>query len=138
MIYHANPNGVARYRILGFTPADGPSAASMPTRLAADATTILALEIESSKPGGDLGSLEWSTDDQAAPSISLIHKNDADPSDDARFAALVCTYAQWLAGEQSEIITPAMVSALTRETASPTLPADRAKFLELIESSLRL
>ena len=138
MIYHANPNGVARYRMLGFTPADGPLAASMPTRLAADASTTLALEIESSKPGGDLGSLEWSTDDQAAPSISLIHKNDADPSDAARFAALVCSYAQWLAGEQSEIITPAMVSALARETASPTLPADRAEFLELIESSLRL
>lgn len=138
MVYHANPNGVARYRMLGFTPAAGPSAAAMPTRLAADATTTLALEIESSKPGGDLGSLEWSTDDQAAPSISLIHKNDADPSDDARFAALVCTYAQWLAGEQSEIITPAMVSALARETASPTLPAERAEFLELIESSLHL
>ena len=138
MVYHANPDGVARYRILGFTPADGPLAASLPTKLAVDATTTLALEIESSKPGGDLGSLAWTTDDQPAPSISLIHKRDAEPSDDARFAALVCTYAQWLAGEQSEIITPAMVSALARETASATLPADRAEFLRLIENSLHL
>ena len=138
MVYHANLDGVARYRILGFTPADGPLVASLPTKLAVDATTTLALEIESSKPGGDLGSLVWSTDDQPAPSISLIHKQDTEPSDDARFAALVCTYAQWLAGEQSEIITPAMVSALARETASPTLPAERAEFLELIESSLHL
>ena len=138
MIYHANPNGVARYRMLGFTPTDGPLAASMPTRLAVNATTTLALEIESSKPGGDLGSLEWSTDKQAAPSISLIHKRDAEPSEDARFAALVCTHAQWLAGEQSEIINPEIVSALARETASATLPSERAEFLELIESSLRM
>lgn len=138
MIYHANPNGVARYRILGFTSTAGPSAASLPTRLAADATTTLAIEIESSKPGGDLGTLEWSTDDQPAPAIPLIHKNDAEPSDDARFAALVCTYAQWLAGEQTEMINPEMVSALARETTSATLSADRAEFLKLIESSLHL
>ncbi len=138
MAYHANPDGVARYRILGFTPADGPLAASLPTKLAVDATTTLAIEIESSKPGGDLGSLVWSTDDQPAPSISLIYKKDAEPSDDARFATLVCTYAQWLAGEQPGVIHPEILSALARETASATLPTDRAKFLELIENSLHL
>ena len=138
MVYHANPDGVARYRILGFTPADGPLAATLPTKLAVDATTTLAIEIESSKPGGDLGTLVWSTDDHPAPSISLIHKQDAEPSDDARFAALVCSYAQWLAGEQTGAIHPELLSALARETASTNLPAEHAKFLELIEITLRL
>lgn len=136
--YHANPGGVAHYRLLGFAPAEGPNAASLPTKLTANSTTTLAIEIESSKPGGDLGRLEWSADDQPAPTISLIHKRDAAPSDDARFAALVCTYAQWLAGEQAGIINTDILAALTRETASPTLPADRAEFLELIDSSLHL
>ena len=136
--YHANPGGVARYRLLGSAPAEGQTAGILPAQLAVDSTTTLAIEIESSKPGGDLGTLEWSTDDQAAPSVSLVHKSDAEPSDDARFAALVCTYAQWLAGEQAGIINTDILVALAREIASSTLPADRADFLELIESSLHL
>ncbi len=136
--YHANPGGVARYRLLGFAPAEGPAAANLPSQLAVSSTTTLAIEIESSNPGGDLGTLEWSTDDQPAPTISLVHKRDAEPSDDARFAALVCSYAQWLAGEQAGIITADSVSALAREIASATLPADRADFLELIDISLHL
>ena len=136
--YHANLESVARYQLLGFAPADGPTAASLPARLPADSTITLAIEIESSKPGGDLGSLQWSTDDQPAPSVSLIHKQDAEPSDDARFAALVCTYAHWLTGEQAGTIQPDIVSALAREIASATLPADRAAFLTLINESLDL
>ena len=136
--YHANPDGVARYRLLGFVPAEGPTADRLPAKLAVNATTTLAIEIESSKPGGDLGRLEWSTDKQPAPSIALVHKRDAEPSDDARFAALVCTYAQWLAGEQAGIINTDILTALAREITSPTLPADRAEFLELIDKSLHL
>ena len=136
--YHANPAEVARYRLLGFTAGDGPTAAILPAKLTANSTTTLAIEIESSKPGGDLGTLQWSTDDQPAPSISLIHKHDAEPSDDARFAALVCTYAQWLAGDSSGVIDPDIVSALARESASTTLPAERAEFLNLIDESLQL
>ena len=136
--YHANPGGVARYRLLGFAPADGPAAADLPTKLAPNATTTLAIEIESSKPGGDLGFLEWATDDQAAPTIPLVCKRDAEPSDDARFAALICAYAQWLAGEHAGIINADIISALAREIASATLPAERAEFLELIDISLNL
>lgn len=138
LAYHANPAGVLHYRLLGFAPADGPLAAELPAKLAANSTTTLAIEIESSKPGGDLGTLEWSTDDQPAASISLVRKRDAEPSDDARFAALVCAYAQWLAGDQAGIIHADIVSALAREIASATLAADRADFLNLIDSSLHL
>ena len=61
-----------------------------------------------------------------------------DPSDDARFATVVCTFSQWLAGEQTGSIDPVILAALARETASATLPADRADFLKLIEQALQL
>ena len=57
--------------------------------------------------------------------------------EDARFAALVCSYAQWLAGDQPGFIDAELVAALARETASATLPEDRAKFLMLVDRSLR-
>lgn len=136
--FHANVQNVVRYRLLGFTPGEGRIPGISLTHLPAKSITTLALEIEPSQPGSELGSLEWSTANKAAPSISLVHKKDAEPSDDARFAALVCTFAQWLAGEQAGIIDADIVSALAREIASTTLPADRADFLNLIDRSLHL
>lgn len=136
--YHANQDNVFRYRLLGFTETGEKSAGSPPFRLLANSAITLAIEIEPSKPGTDLGSLVWSTDGNPAPEIRLVHKGDADPSDDARFAALVCTYAQWLAGEQPGIIDADIVSALARETASSKLSEERSNFLLLIDKSLHL
>lgn len=136
--FHANPENVARYRLLGHTSVKGTPAENPPARLPAGSYTTLAVEIESSKPGAELGTLEWSADDKPAPTISLRHKTDAEPSDDARFATLVCTYSQWLAREQPGIIDTEIVAALARETASAGLPPDRADFLKLIEKSLHL
>ncbi len=136
--FRPNPENVARYRLLGFPPHEGTPTASVPTRLPAGSYTTLAIEIESTKPGAELGSLEWSADDKPAPSISLQHKSAAEPSDDARFATLVCTYSQWLAGEQSGSIDREIISALARENTSATLSTDRAEFLKLVEKSLGL
>lgn len=136
--FHANPETVSHYRFLGFTPAEGRGVENLPSNLPAKYSVTLAIEIESSKPGSILGSLEWSTNGKPAPSISLSHKSDAEPSDDARFAALVCAYAQWLAGEQADVIDSDIVSALAREIASTTLPTERADFLSLIDKTLHL
>jgi hypothetical protein len=136
--FRPNPENIARYRLLGFPPQDGTPAGTVPTRLPAGSYTTLAIEIESSKPGTDLGSLEWSADEKPAPSISIQHKSAAEPSDDARFATLVCTWSQWLAGEQTGGIDREIISALARENTSATLPADRAELLKLIERSLQL
>ena len=135
---HVNPEYVSRYRLLGFTPGEGRPAGNLSSHFSAESSITLAIEIESSKPGGDFGSLVWSTDGKPAPSISLIHKSDAEPSDDSRFAALVCAYALWLAGAQTEGIDADIVSALAREIATSTLSADRADFLSLIDKSLHL
>jgi hypothetical protein len=136
--FHPNAENVFRYRVLGFNPGKDKAPQETPTQLTADSYTTLAIEIESSKPAADLGSLEWSADGNAAPPISLQHKPAAEPSDDARFAALVCTYAQWLAGEQTGIIDKQILSALVRENTSATPPPDHADFINLIETSLQL
>lgn len=136
--FHTNPENVFHYRFLGFAPGAGHIEGSLPTKLPANASATLAIEIEPAQPASELGTLEWSTDGKPAPVISLVHKSDAEPSDDARFAALVCAYAQWLAGEQPGIIDAEIVSGLAREIATTTLPADRADFLNLIDKTLHL
>jgi hypothetical protein len=133
---HLNSEYVSRYKLLGFAPGEGRLMGNPSSRFSAKSTITLAIEIESSKPGGDYGSLVWSTDGKPAPLIPLIHKVDAEPSDDARFAALVCVYALWLAGEKTDGIDSDIVSALAREVATATLPNDRADFLNLIDKSL--
>lgn len=137
--YQSNPGNVFRYRLIGFAPVEGAATSDkLPGKLSANSSTTLAIEIEPSKPGSELGSLVWSADGKPAPAIPLLHKSDAEPSNDARFAALVCTYAQWLAGEQSGTIDADIVSGLAREIASSDLPADRSEFLNLIDRSLNL
>ncbi|HEX7260479.1 MAG TPA: hypothetical protein VF258_01575 [Luteolibacter sp.] len=136
--FHANPATVLRYRLLGFTPTGESTGGALPAKLGASATTNLAIEIEPSANGSALGTIEWITNDQPAPAIALVREPDAEPSDDARFAALVCTFSQWLAGDLKGIIDADIVSALARELAASDLPADRADFLSLIDKSLHL
>jgi hypothetical protein len=67
-----------------------------------------------------------------------MRNDEAEPSNDARFAVLACTYAQWLAGEQVGFIDADIVAALAREVASGKLEADRVEFLSIIDKSLHL
>jgi anti-sigma factor RsiW len=136
--FRPDPSNVFHCRLLGFHPVEGRTPGDLPAKLPANSTSTLALVIEPSTPAGNLGSLEWSADGKAAPAIPLVRKSDAEPSDDARFAALVCTYAEWLAAGQEGVIDAEIVAALARETASTTLPADRSDFLTLIDRSLHL
>jgi anti-sigma factor RsiW len=138
LTYLANPDSVSRYHLLGFNPIPDQAAGVPSTQLARDATSTLAIEIETSNAGTELGLLQWSTAGKLAPSISLIRKADAEPSDDARFAALVCTYSQWLAGEQPTVIDADLVAGLAREIDSSSLPKDREDFLRLVDRSLYL
>lgn len=138
LVFRPNATHVFRYRLLGYAPIDGVPAEPMPTRLAAGAAHTLVIEIDPSTATGELGTLEWTVNGQPAAAISITRNADAEPSDDARFAALVCTYAQWLAGEQAGIIDADLLAALAREIASETLPPERTDFLDLIGQSLRL
>lgn len=137
LTFHANPQNVSRYRLLGYDSTRGSTPAKLPSTLAPNTTTTLALEIDPSKSEGNLGSLEWFANGEKAPAMELVYRRDSEPSDDARFAALTSTYGQWLTGEHAGLIDPEILGALVREVRTATLPADRAEFLKLIEMSLK-
>jgi len=136
--FKANPENVRKYRLLGFSPVSDLEPSPLPTRLSSKAITSLVIELEPSTTAEDLGTIEWSVNGQPAPALALTRKSDAEPSDDARFATLVCTYAQWLADQPAGVIDAEMLAALARENTSETLPADRADFMVLINQSLHL
>ncbi|MEO5715221.1 MAG: hypothetical protein ABIT37_17210 [Luteolibacter sp.] len=138
VVFHPNQKTVFRYHLLGFTASSESSGGKTPTKLAAKSATTLAIEIEPSTATGDLGSIGWTVNGEPATTVSIARSGDNEPSDDARFAALVCAYSQWLAGEQSSMIDGDLLSAFSREITSTSLPADRADFLKLIEESLHL
>jgi hypothetical protein len=134
--FRANPNAVHRYRLLGFSPVSGVSPAALPSRLPAKEITTLVIEIEPSGSAADLGTIEWFAAGQSAAPVAITRPGDAEPSDDARFATLVCTFAQWLAHDPNAPIDTALLSALARECAAEGLSADRVDFLNLIDQSL--
>ena len=136
--FHANPTTVAFYRLLGYAPLTGLSPGPLPSRLPAKSITTLALEIEPSSTATAFGALEWTLDGRPAATIPITHHLDAEPSNDARFASVVCAFAQWLAHDQPAFIDTELLAALAREIASATLPPDRADLLTLIGQALQL
>lgn len=136
--FHANPANVRYYRLLGFSNVSDLDPSPLPTRLPAKTITSLAIEIDPATSAQDIGNITWSVNGAPAPKIPLVRNIDAEPSDDARFAALVCTYAQWLINQPAGRVDKEMLSSLARETFSEALPADRLDFLNLIEQSLAL
>jgi hypothetical protein len=136
--FQADPETVNRYRLLGFSPVAGAPDANLPTHLPAKALTLVAIEIEPKNAATTFGSVQWTVNGQPAAEIPLARRLDAEPSDDARFASLLCTYGQWLAGDQANIIDGEIVAALAREMVSDTLSPDRHDLIELINQSLKL
>ena len=134
----ANSDSVRAYRLIGFSSVSELDAAPMPTRLPARTVTSLAIEIEPSSPATDFGSIKWSVDGASAPTLALLRNDEAEPSDDARFAALVCAYGQWLSNRAGEGIDKEMLAAMAREIFSANLAPDRIDFLNLVEQTLKL
>ena len=140
-VFRANPATISHYRLLGFAPVAGQPQAPLPTRVAAQSSTTLVLEFQpAAATAADFGRIEWSVNGQVAESLTLSPPvEDQAPSADARFAALICTFAQWLADDPATIIDDDMLAALARQNAAaPTLPNDRIDFLNLIERALKL
>lgn len=137
-VFRANSANVSRYRLLGFASAVGKPDEPMPTLLPAKGANTVAIEIEPRGTATELGSIEWSVNDQAAAPVPMNRHGSSEPSDDARFAALICTYAQWLADDPKGLVDIEVLAALARETASDSLSGDRVEFLHLIDQSLGL
>lgn len=133
--FHPTPASVGKYRLLGWLPA---ASAQSSRTLPASANHLLMLEIETSGTDPQIGEIRWKIDGSDAPSLAIVRKPDAEPSDDARFAALICLFAEWLAGDGKPEIDSELVAAFARELAAPGLPADREAFLQLIDRAIRL
>lgn len=136
--FRTDPSKVRGYRLLGFDSSAAPTGSTAPAVLAPNRSTTLAIEVEPVQGAGDLGAIEWTVNDKPSPGITLVRNPDSEPSDDARFGALLCTYAQWLAKDRPELVDAELLAALAREIASAGLPDERADFLQLIDQSLKL
>lgn len=128
---------VARYRLLGWLPAAGQKE-TMTTTLAKGSSVRLMIELEISAAAPDLGEIRWTIDGKDAPPLAIVRKPDAEPSDDARFAALVCLFSEWLSGNNRAAIDAEILSACARELSAPGIPRDREEFLQLIDRAIRL
>jgi hypothetical protein len=85
-----------------------------------------------------LGELIWTVDGTEAPAISLIRNEENEPSDDARFAALICGFGLWLRGEEKPAVDDLLVLGLAREVAAESLVADRYDFLNLVDQAVKI
>lgn len=132
--YRKNDETVLDHQILGYQPIAGTESHQAARSMEPGAEHFLAIFVNGS--GDDLGSIEWTVDGETAPAVPLERDSEKEPSDDARFAALICSYGLWLRGEGS--ISDAMLLALAREVAAETVVPDRYDFLELVDQTVKL
>ncbi|MFD2256565.1 von Willebrand factor type A domain-containing protein [Luteolibacter algae] len=135
--YIPDEKSVTAYRLLGY--ANGSAATfsgAKVSSLSAGADTYLGIIVETNDT--ELGKLTWTVDDAPAPEIPLDFHADKEPSDDARFAALICSYGLWLRGEKSGMLDESLMLGLAREVAGDSLVPDRYDFLELVDETVRI
>lgn len=104
--------------------------------MAPGSSSFLVIEVESSSPV--LGEVHLLVDGEPGPIIELIRDPAKEPSEDATFAALVCAFSHWLAGEERDYIDDSMVVELARKVASGNLVSDRYDFLDLIDQAMKI
>lgn len=134
--YRAQNGAVIANRLIGYPTDDSSGKAGSVSKMEAGSRMLLVIEIESRDLR--LGSLHWSVGGKEAPSIPLVRDSEREPSDDARFAALVCAFGLWLREEGGEMIDETLVLGLAREVASGSPVADRYDFLNLIDEAVKL
>lgn len=134
--YRAEDGVVIAHRLIGYASGKSDQKANTPSIMEANSRMLLVIEVESRDLR--LGSLQWSTGGKQAPALPLVREPEREPSDDARFASLVCAFGLWLRGEGGGMIDDEVMLALAREVASGTMVADRYDFLNLIDEAAKL
>lgn len=134
--FRADPESVIDHRIIGYHASSGESGVSASSSMSANAAMLLVIEVNAKAP--KLGALVWSVDGSEAPAVPLVIDSEKEPSDDARFAALVCGFGLWLRGEERASLDEAMVLGLAREVAADGLVADRYDFLDLVDQAIKV
>lgn len=99
-------------------------------------SVFIVIEAASSNPA--LGEIHLTVDEEDGPPLVLVREPATEPSEDAAFAALICAFGHWLAGEDRGYIDEAVVLGLAREVASRSVVADRYDFLTLIDQAMKL
>jgi hypothetical protein len=134
--YRAEQGAVIAHRLIGYQTGEATGKTDRVSKLAANSGMLLVIEVESRDLR--LGSLHWKVGGKEAPSIPLVRDPEREPSDDARFAALVSAFGLWLRGEGGGMIDDSLVLGLAREVAAGSLVADRYDFLNLIDEATKL
>jgi len=134
--YRADGDSVIAHRLIGYPPVSGKTVSPDFSRMNPNATMLLMIDVDAKSP--KLGELVWSVDGEAAPAIPLVRDPEKEPSDDVRFAALVCGFGLWLRGEDTASIDESMILGLAREVAADGLVADRYDFLNLVDQAMKL
>lgn len=133
-----DPMAVSKYRLLGFSPIKGAEAATLPNHLPAKTGTTLLVELEPRASAKALGEIRWKVEGADATALPILRVPDAEPSNDARFAALLAAYSLWLTRDQPAIIDDVLVAGLARECAASDMPNDRKDAMILIAKSLEI
>ena len=135
---NVDPTAVSSFRLLGFSPIRGIENGTLPTSLPAKTGTTLLIEIEPRASATNLGEIRWKVEGSDAAPVPVTRKPDAEPSDDARFASLLASYALWLTKDEADSIDTELVSGLARECAASDLPITRRELLVLVAKTMEL
>lgn len=129
---------VRRYRLVENRIPGGAATSSASHLLRAGESSLIALEVEASTASGSIGSIEWNTNGRAATSVPVELDPSREPSNDARFAALLCAFGLWTANDPDAHVDAGLVAALAREVAAEDLPTERTDFLILVDQAINL
>ncbi|MFU8893856.1 MAG: VWA domain-containing protein [Luteolibacter sp.] len=138
--WHADPEAVWRYRLIGHATAVGATPRPLSRTLNAAEEHVVVLEIEpSSSSRRGFGGIEWTVNGEPAPSLAVSANPGRTPSIDTRFAAFVCTFSEWLREPTQESgITPELIRSMLGEIeADPPFPR-RIEFLQIVRKALEL
>jgi hypothetical protein len=133
-----DPSAVSSFRLLGFSPMRGVEPGALPTQLPARTATTLLVQIEPRANASRLGDIQWKVDGADAAPLAVIRNPETEPSNDARFAALLASYSLWLTQDRADAIDPQIVAGLARECSASDLPLDRKEVLVLIGKTIDL
>lgn len=133
--YRPQSGSVLSQRVLGYQESDTQET-NGETEMAEGSDILLILEIEANSY--ELGELAWTVNGDEAPALPL-HRNPAkEPSDDARFSALACSFGFWLREEKRDMVDEPLLLALARECAADDMEPGRFDFLLLIDQAVKL
>jgi len=138
--WHADAEAVWRYRLIGHAHAVGAAPRRLARTLNTAAEHVVVLEIEpSSSNRRGFGRIEWTVNGEPAPSLAVAANLRRTPSVDARYAAFVCAFAEWLREPTGEsAIQPSLIGDLMREVEMDPPASRRVAFLQIVRKALEI